>query len=469
MTCGIQHIANNTFDGFTELKVLNMFGQEMMSVDHVIDVLSTSDDISVSTLILDLVGAHNNVMLLGQHDHLQCRQAWTHVEKLTLRGTNTIALFEHFTHCLPNLRAVAYGFNTVYKCGMSAHAVCPRIMLELLKNIEYVDFSYYGMSANIWGLKARFGWHKNDNNIMRNDQFIPSLLEVQRNSSQNTKNVFDGQTKKLCIQITVPPYSTYLKADHVFKNIIKKNNHCLQFSANRIEYINVSNRYVATNNLLSFTKPVYGLYNLKIFDASDFQLSALSWNFFQDSLLLQKLFLGGNSLGMRELSQFPSFPELEILDLSRNHITKFQRNIFAKLVSLRYLNLAHNELRALDILLPDTLDVLILNGNQLTSLDYVARKRLYNPPQLTLHIESNPLQCGCLDVDFVQWFQTTPTQIKKKNDITCARGTDIYYMTNINTAHLKLRCGLTVNKVVISSVGCGLVLTMMIIILVIYR
>ena len=53
--CSAKTIENGTFNGFASLITLNFAGNRDLDVNYVIDALSSSKEITISNLILDLI------------------------------------------------------------------------------------------------------------------------------------------------------------------------------------------------------------------------------------------------------------------------------------------------------------------------------------------------------------------------------------------------------------------------------
>ena len=141
---------------------------------------------------------------------------------------------------------------------------------------------------------------------------------------------------------------------------------------------------------------------------------------------LEVLLLGGNYYRIpfqgRQDIKLPNMPLLRILDLANNGIESVPTFMFSNLSHLQELNLSHNGLRNLDLKLPVSLDMKLLNvsRNKLTSLSYGFMQQLDNHiANLSVDMTANPFMCGCDNIDFVKWVQTTKVNLVGRYDYLC--------------------------------------------------
>jgi len=133
---------------------------------------------------------------------------------------------------------------------------------------------------------------------------------------------------------------------------------------------------------------------------------------------LTQLNVEGNAITTITENYFKDFGLLEVLDLSKNQISKFQDNVFEALLSLKSLNVSSNILSdltpAAGLQRLTTLDAannrinflpmfnlplvryLDVSGNRLTNFGTMVGKNI--PKKLkTFRLHKNPWQCGCLE------------------------------------------------------------------------
>ena len=139
---------------------------------------------------------------------------------------------------------------------------------------------------------------------------------------------------------------------------------------------------------------------------------------------LEVLLLGGNRMPFQvgRDTLLPTMPLLRILDLANNGIENFPILLFDKLFHLQELNLSCNSLTNLDLKLPVSREMRLLNvsGNNLTGLPYRNMQQLDNHiANLSVDMTNNPFMCGCDDIKFVQWVQTTKLNLVRREDYLC--------------------------------------------------
>jgi Leucine-rich repeat (LRR) protein len=472
IACGISRIEDGTFDGLSSLEVLNLADNSELKSDDVIDALSTSSDVTVKTLILDAVGSNNTLFIAGLHEHPSCRSAWKHLRKLSVRCTNIVALYVRlFENCLTNLEAIAFGFNTVAKCGKSIDQ-CHTFLFKTTLHLRYIDMAYY-MVSDTQGFKTLGGYLKSSNWVKLNEDYFPSYEEY----SSDTCNPHTSQSNWTvsligsCQYIPFPPCLTYIKADHWFINIFEQLQHrnCLQFANNTLMYVNVSSRFSVTINSLGFNRTIFGFSSLRTIDGSGVGLLFLDFDTFRNFPSLEILNLAGNRLGHKQLSHFPRHDRLQELNMAANAITEFPANMFVHLVALQSLDISKKQLKSVLFELPPHLKFLDLSWNLLTSFDTNTQLMMNALPSLVLHLDHNPFQCDCPETSFIEWFQNTVTNITNRENITCQQGISTYHIITIRTSLLEIKCGLTVNVVVVSSVVVGVVILMATLTVIMYR
>ena len=164
-----------------------------------------------------------------------------------------------------------------------------------------------------------------------------------------------------------------------------------------------------------------GLTNLRYFNLQNNEFPfSLSRNC--DFPKLEVLLLGGNRMSFHigQEGILPTMPLLRILDLANNGIENLPILIFSKLFHLQELNLSCNSLTNLELKLPVSGEMRLLNisGNKLTSLPYGFMQQLDNhiANLLTVDMTNNPFMCGCDNIDFVQWVQATKVNVVGRED-----------------------------------------------------
>ena len=143
--------------------------------------------------------------------------------------------------------------------------------------------------------------------------------------------------------------------------------------------------------------------------------------------------------------------------------------MFVKLTSLRRLVISRNRLTSFYINLPNPLEYLDISGNLLASFDNGAMAKLGQMPSFVIHVDHNPLQCDCNQIEFLYWYQHTRIHIMNKELITCQHHVGSRAIVDTDVDSLKLSCRLTTNKLVTYGVSVGLAIFFISVEFVIYR
>ncbi|XP_070496883.1 carboxypeptidase N subunit 2-like [Chironomus tepperi] len=83
--------------------------------------------------------------------------------------------------------------------------------------------------------------------------------------------------------------------------------------------------------------------------------------------LLRELFLAHNHFTVITSAMFEKLTNLEVIDLSDNKISNIDNEAFTKLTALRLLDLSINSIKRITVQLPDSLELLTINNNNLNS------------------------------------------------------------------------------------------------------
>jgi hypothetical protein len=420
---------------------------------------------------LDLVGSESSLFIAGLHEHPSCRPAWKHIRKLSVRGTNIVAVNSRFQNCLPNLEAIAFGFNTIAKCG-NGFSQCLSFSLQTLLHLRYIDMAYF-MVSDTPGLEIISGYQKSSNWVKLNEDYFPSFREYTSeicnpHTGQSTLTVPVNNT---CHYVPFPPCLMYIKADHWFRNLFVNSNpmYCIQFGNNMLKYLNVSSRFSAETELLGLYGTILGLSSLRTVDLSGFGLLFVNFDLLRNLPSLEIFNLARNVLGHKQLPSFPRQSRLQELNMASNYIREFPADMFVNLVALQRLDISNNQLKNVLFEFPPHLKFLDLSGNLLASFDTNTQLMMNALPSLVLHLNHNAFQCDCPETSFIEWFQNTVTNITNRENITCQQGISTYHIITIRTSLLEIKCGLTVNVVVVSSVVVGVVIMMATLTVIMYR
>ena len=466
INCDLDTLENGTFSGFTSLTYLNFAGNMGLHIDNIIDAITTSDGVTLNSLVLDLVGVKNSKkFVLGKKDN-PCRHAWKSIEQLSLRAVNLQGVRQRFLKCVPNLQIVSFGMNSVQKGPEGAYALFPALM-----QLQSIDGSYWGISdlreiKYVDGYYNSYGWKP-----ANMDYFPPKYNASQFPKSHETNR----HTRNNCSTYRFPQKShlQYIKLDHCINFDKSSQSGCIEILNNDLRYLNVS--HMITNKPIIMNYTIMGLDVLEVIDGSDSMVEWFNFATFQYTPSLRVLKLAGNILGNHPIDELPYMPRLEQLDLSRNRIKQFPSEVFRKLPSLKHLNLAGNEIFTVQFMSTNlrSLHFLDLSNNKIFNLNRGATAKLdvifSNTPGFAMDITKNPLQCGCDGLDFIEWVQAKTITLMNMINLTCQDDMLGTFINDIDVQYTKVKCGLTVNTRVISSVSVVLIVMTLTVAIITYK
>ncbi|XP_060591636.1 uncharacterized protein LOC132746478 [Ruditapes philippinarum] len=169
-----------------------------------------------------------------------------------------------------------------------------------------------------------------------------------------------------------------------------------------------------------------GLENLKHLDLSENYCSDIAPDFFDHFTELQYLNVSGNFLGPtleKTLTDKPNgifrnLNKLTDLDLSRNEIVRFSdRGFFMGIKNIHHLYLHSNRLIDWDYDMPESLKLINLSQNKLSSLspkvrDHFDKVCISNICNITVILLNNFFKCDCDNLPFLNWMLSTNVNIK---------------------------------------------------------
>ena len=263
--CNLFEIANNTFDNFYHLKLLNFACNHYLSTNNVIDALSTSVNITIEDLILDATNIEPKDKVLGYRDIPKCRAAWHNVKRLSLRS-GTVLAFEHsFVLCWNSLQALSMGFN-IYTLFYKYIFHYNELQLDStpFSQLKSLDVAY-GNSA------TKFAENKltpcdGSNWILENNDFFPPIYDSS--DCPNFNVTVPVPPVKSCPEVRnfyLPPCVSYVNANHLNVIIISQEV-CASIFTNNLKYINGS--HLSGLESVILYKDTYGLNWLEVIDFS---------------------------------------------------------------------------------------------------------------------------------------------------------------------------------------------------------
>ena len=170
-----------------------------------------------------------------------------------------------------------------------------------------------------------------------------------------------------------------------------------------------------------------GLEKLKTLDVSDSGVEALNPFLFKSFPDLQVLNLSRNLLTFTEdydEDLFRHNEQLQEIDVSSNKIKKFPSEQFSSLTNLKILNASHNELEEfnIEIGLLHNLEYIDVSFNALQGLHRNFTDQLAtltrNNQMIMFDLSENNLVCTCSNLEFIKWLVGNPKNIQFRNYAT---------------------------------------------------
>ncbi|GFS02785.1 Toll-like receptor m [Elysia marginata] len=172
-----------------------------------------------------------------------------------------------------------------------------------------------------------------------------------------------------------------------------------------------------------------------IADLSDNRCEYLKNTFFLENNSLVELYAGGNFLGPQlskdeNGTKFAKLTNLEVLDLSRNHVFYLPWLLFKGLPNVRVLNLASNNIETFHVRIQHMKSLLFvdLSKNSLTSISENTRDELDSLARIgpiSIDLTYNPLPCTCGGYELLRWMSLTQVRILNKDFLTCENKTEL--------------------------------------------
>ena len=182
-----------------------------------------------------------------------------------------------------------------------------------------------------------------------------------------------------------------------------------------------------------------------------------------------RIILAGNNL-WEQLAQdfdgntFADYRNLTELNLANNRIKTLPSGVFDKIPHLKILNLSGNSLQLIDFNYDhlDRLQIFDLSNNLLTNVDHDALTgldKMIRKNNVSINFVGNPLQCSCINLQFLHWLERHRDRIIDYRNISCFFNSVIYDFSKIDDILTKLNfdCSKTL-ALVMSGILFGLTL-----------
>lgn len=187
--------------------------------------------------------------------------------------------------------------------------------------------------------------------------------------------------------------------------------------------------YFQDNFFYAWNGPVHNE-NVEILDLSNNYCSYISKGFLRYAKGLKVLNLSKNNIG-RSLSEdidgniFENTVSLEYLDLSQNNIRALPKTLFKNIRKLRKLDIHNNQISdwsaSTDQL--QNIEVINLQQNRLTTFNKETQcsfEHLFQISNLTIDLSGNKLRCSCENLEFLTWITQHKSHFVKFETYECS-------------------------------------------------
>ncbi|CAH1795461.1 unnamed protein product, partial [Owenia fusiformis] len=162
---------------------------------------------------------------------------------------------------------------------------------------------------------------------------------------------------------------------------------------------------------------------------------------------------------------FQNCSNVKSIDLENTKFTQPDLHTFSDMVSVQYINLSANGINSLDIDLRKNMNLELLNvsSNLITHLSSFMMSQLdditrQNQSRLVVDLEHNPLLCGCSQLEFIKWMNTTRVHFHNNKSYNCLRNSEYILIHLLSIEKTTLMCQMTLIVSVATSLGVMIIL-----------
>ena len=423
--------------------------------------------------------ARDRLFLLGE---LLPLLKHSNIKTLDLSDNRVLYLYPGLTQYLPHLETLNLHGNTVRYMSHNGEAVC--LFLELLwlhKNIRSLDLTKMGdigkeidyLGRNFItkvGICAVLGQLENktlaqcicEHFNTTCGMFIPNfincnLLPEYQLSELIHREPVDYNPPRYCQWGILLPIPTNLETIRISKSQVvfpssQWFNKTFCFGPNNLTVLDVSYMtfdiamyttlfvgfdqlieldfaYSSWSNFFHNPKLLHQVPRLEVLNMTGTNVGLYIRNdthclIFKKSLQLRKLYLSAAQITFIPLREFENLHQLELLDLSGNHLTEITF-LVSSLNSLSLLNISHNSLYQLTSNVTDNLDALIANSSEVVMID----------------LNFNTFICDCPSIRFIKWISATKFHLLNKTSFLCTyEGRQQMSLVAVNVNKLICHC-----------------------------
>ncbi|KAI8752803.1 G-protein coupled receptor GRL101 [Biomphalaria glabrata] len=195
--------------------------------------------------------------------------------------------------------------------------------------------------------------------------------------------------------------------------------------ADNMQYLDISD-----SGFHTFTGHIRGLSSVKTAIISGNDLSFLSEYFLDpfsglENLVVSKCQLNRIFFALKSDRVFQNTTKLKELELSENYLNALSKRTFSRNTGLIYLGLSDNQFKDIpfDFKFTPNLKILDFSNNIITTLPAETTKALdfLNEKNggFELKLSGNILSCGCRDLPFLHWLNSTLVRLDNNRNYTC--------------------------------------------------
>ena len=431
----------DTFSDFPRLRAINLACNYDLGHNVAIQLLGKTTGSNIKTVILDRVTNRPSSL----NTDVFCDTAfWRGVRRISVRA-NKIHYISSWVYCNSQLRylSVAYNYIQFFYLHYPDRTK--------VAHIETLDMSFHTQSAGSdfdsevcrdtqpVNLYCPSGYFRNEhdviqqeytNDIIQSVNVNDDIKHVENDDDDDEDYSFMFYTKMLQNSIqTWTMYASSLKHLYITHwldmfRIDILGNVTVNVAFHNLVYLNIS--YSVSSKHIGFIAK--GMNNLRVFDCSHGGIEYIRPDLFEYTAEIRSLNISHHALGLHTNVRRLLRPlrHLSELDLSNNQMQSIDGATFARCLRLRRLLLAENGLTSITLQLSglSRLELLDLHGNHLTEIEADFRHDLDRLARdsdrpLSLDLRNNSLACGCDNVEFIRWIQTTSVDIISRDSLSC--------------------------------------------------
>ena len=389
--CNISKLDADAFTPLPSLASLNLACNERIGIDGVTLAIKGSSTTSLDTVVLDDI----TVGPVALDRRFFTSHRFKTVRRLSLRANDIVAFDVRALYLLPAIRRLATGFNSIY----SINGFYPREdNIAILRNatasmhLEVIDASHFASP------RATYRRMFCDQDSVDFDHFFrekPRLQGVDYNRPTRPRPLKETRT-------TVIPASVQVL---FLDSAGSTSNHTTLPPVRVTDYSDMVVLNLSNTNRKVLKGPLTGLYNLQVLDVTNNHVYNVQSDAFRGLSRLKFLFLQHNVISDGINDQFHGLHSMLELDLSFNQIPSIGREAFRDLTRIRKLNLRGNRLAVLGFRVSnmaslESIDVsnnLAAYGNS----DFLRGAALATNADMNL--ANNSFICNCTSAAFVRW------------------------------------------------------------------